>query len=99
MAELRAAGRDPSKTPGALGKLAVTERERATVRATWDAEHGNGAPDVEAFRLEVLPRLQRVSVTAMRKATGLSLTYCVQIKRGQRVPHPCHWQSLAGLAP
>jgi hypothetical protein len=97
MAELRAEGRDPSKTANALGKLAATQRERATARAAWESEHGSAALDPEAFRLEVLPRLEGVSVTAMRKATGLSLAYCAQIKKGQRVPHPSYWASLAAL--
>jgi hypothetical protein len=98
MAELRAEGRDPSKTADALGKLAATQRGRATTRAAWDAEHGGAAPDAEVFRLEVLPRLERVSLTAMRKTTGLSLTYCAQIKRGERVPHASYWVPLAALA-
>jgi predicted nucleic acid-binding Zn ribbon protein len=97
MAELRAEGRDPSKTANALGKLAATQRERATARAAWDSKHGNAALDAEAFRLEVVPRLEGVSLSAMRRATGLSLTYCAQIKKGQRVPRPSYWAPLAAL--
>jgi len=34
----------------------------------------------------------------MADATGLSLVYCNQVRRGQRVPHPRHWPALRTLA-
>jgi CRISPR-associated endonuclease Cas1 len=97
LAELRAEGRDPSKATDALGKLAATQRDRATARAEWEAEHEHATFDVQVFRLQIVPRLQNVSLSTMRRATGLSLSYCAQIKRG-RVPHPMYWVALRGLA-
>ena len=48
---------------------------------------------------DVLAGLAFVSLGAMRRATGLSLSYCAQIKQGQRVPHPRYWQPLYSLTP
>jgi CRISPR-associated endonuclease Cas1 len=93
LAEMRAEGRDPAKTADALGKLAATQRERAMARAAWD---GASAVDAVAWQ-NILAGLRQVSLGAMRKATGLSFTYCAQIKRG-RVPHPMHWDALQAIA-
>ena len=30
----------------------------------------------------------------LAKATGLSISYCALIRRGERVPHPRHWRAL-----
>src|SRR5262249_15801171 len=97
LAELRAEGRDPSKTAEALRKVASTQQERAAARAQWEADHADETADPELFRRQVWPRLRCVSLTAMRRATSLSLSYCAQIKKGQRVPHPSYWQPLKRL--
>jgi hypothetical protein len=65
----------------------------------WEREHGETETDTAAFRREVLPLLQGATLTAMRRATGLSLSYCAQIKQGQRVPHARYWQPLQSLTP
>lgn len=50
------------------------------------------------FKREILPLLQDVSLTAMERATELSVRYCSQIRRGLKVPHPMYWNALAGVA-
>ncbi len=57
----------------------------------------SGPWDREAFRREILPALQGVSVAAMAKATGLSLAFCWKVRRGEKVPHPRHWEALREL--
>jgi hypothetical protein len=50
--------------------------------------------DLTAFEREILPMIQNVPLSQLAKATGLSLRYVLQIRRGERVPHPRHWQAL-----
>jgi CRISPR-associated endonuclease Cas1 len=94
LAELRAEGRDPSKTTDALGKLAATQRGRAVARADWEREHAAAVPGPDVFRNDILPTLQDKPLSAIVRATGLSLYYCSQIRRGLRVPHPMYWKAL-----
>lgn len=50
--------------------------------------------DPERFRREILPRLQGITLRTMAKTTGLSVDYCSKIRRGLRVSHLRHGQSL-----
>jgi hypothetical protein len=94
LAELRAAGADPARTPEALSKLAVTQRERAAQRRAWDAEHIGEVFDEAHFRTAILPTLQGVPLSAMMRVTGLSLHYCAEVRHGKSVPHPMYWSEL-----
>jgi hypothetical protein len=62
--------------------------------AEWEAQEG-GLGDVELFTREILPAIQNVPLRRLADATGLSLSYCALIRRGERVPHPRHWTRLA----
>ncbi len=97
LAQLRAEGRDPARTRTALKKLGATQRERFAARQAWDREHAGEVADDTAFQRDILPRLQTVSLSAMMRATGLSLRYCADIRNGEKVPHPMYWQRLARL--
>ena len=58
-AELREEGRDPTKTPEALAKVASTQRERVAARRRWEESYGpDKTPDPEFFREHILPVLQ-----------------------------------------
>ena len=91
LAQLRAEGRDPTVTVDARHKLGRANRRRQLDAARWNAEHGQ--PDNETFTREILPTLQDVPLSQIMEATGLSLRYCSQIRRGY-VPNPRHWESL-----
>jgi hypothetical protein len=47
----------------------------------------------EVFRREILPLIQNVPLRRLSKGTGLSLRYVSLIRRGERVPHPRHWDA------
>ena len=96
LARLRAEGRDPTKTEEAKRKVGRANSRRMNEAARWDAEHDT--PDETEFTNKVLPALQGVPLSKMMQATGLSLRYCSQIRRG-RVPHPMHWESFRQLLP
>jgi len=61
----------------------------------WDEEHGK-LVDRSAFERDILPLIQGVPLSRLRRATGLSLRYVSLIRRGERTPHPRHWQALLG---
>lgn len=93
MAELRAAGRDPSKG-GKVGKRrGAKNSQRMREQKIWESEHGFQA-EPEVFKREILPTLQQVSLGAIAKSTGLSEQYCSLIRRGLKVPHERHWENL-----
>ncbi len=91
LAKLRAEGRDPTKTTVAKEKVGRANSRRMNEAARWDAEHD--PPDEAEFTNGILPALQGVPLSKMVQATGLSLRYCSQIRRG-RVPHGRHWSAL-----
>jgi hypothetical protein len=47
---------------------------------------------------QVQPALARVAKSLIRSALGVSEPYASDIRAGKRIPHPRHWQALAGLA-
>lgn len=97
LAELRAAGKDPSRGGQAKAKRGRKNSQHMQDQAAWEAEHGTEA-DPEVFRREILPHLQKVSLGRMAKATGLSEQYCSLIRRGLYVPHPRHGELFRNVA-
>jgi hypothetical protein len=61
--------------------------------AKWEQEYGK-LVNLSAFEREILPQIQNVPLSRLVKATGLSLRYVSQIRRGERVPHPRHWDAF-----
>jgi CRISPR-associated protein Cas1 len=85
------------KTDESKARQSETMRRRNRERAEWNASHPV-QPRPEMFAQKILPELQRLSVRAIARATGLSSLYCSQIRRGLRIPHPRHWDALLNLA-
>src|SRR5439155_23951778 len=97
LAELRLAGLDPATTSEARAKLSESMSKRGLDVAAWDREHG-GRPDPEVFRRDILPGLQGVPLARIVVRTGLSLRYASLIRRGERIPHPMHWEALQRMS-
>ena len=49
------------------------------------------------YRVRVLPELACVSVRMIAAAMDVSLGYAARVRKGETVPHPHHWDSLARL--
>jgi hypothetical protein len=80
------AGGDPTHDREAAARRAETNITRKRRAREWDEQHGK-LVDLSAFQRDIpLSRLQQ--------ATGLSLRYLSLIRRGERTPHPRHWQPL-----
>lgn len=97
LTRMRAGGDEPMLRPDARAKLSESMSRRGLDVAAWDREHGE-RPDPEVFRQKILPGLQAVPLARIVVRTGLSLRYASLIRRGERVPHPMHWEALRDLA-
>jgi len=95
LAKLRSEGFDPSQSPEAKRKMANSNSKNMREVHAWDRDHER--PDPEVFVREILPELQGIPLRKLAQATGLSIQHCGLIRRGLRVPHPRHWEMLAGL--
>jgi CRISPR-associated endonuclease Cas1 len=74
----------------------TNQRRKVEVRE-WDERHGK-LVDLGAFDREILPLIQHVSLSRLCRATGLSLRYISQVRRGEKRPHPRHWAALRAAA-
>ncbi len=97
MAELRAAGRDPSQSREARKRRGEKNSQRMRDQKLWEADHGTDA-DPDVFSREILPRVQGLPLSVLADATGLSEQYCSSIRRGLEIPHHRHWQALRRAA-
>jgi CRISPR-associated endonuclease Cas1 len=94
---LRAEGQDPTHAGRAAEKRGASNVKRKAELAEWEQQYGK-LVDLSAFEREVLPLIQNVPLSRLVKATGLSLRYVSQIRRGERTPHPRHWGALKMVA-
>jgi CRISPR-associated endonuclease Cas1 len=90
---LRSRGGDPTHGAQAALKRGAATAKRKRELADWEQQYGK-LVDLSAFAREVLPLIREVPLSRLVRATGLSLRYCSQIRRGEKVPHPRHWEAL-----
>jgi CRISPR-associated protein Cas1 len=90
-------GADPTHGATAAGRRAATNVIRKREVREWDEQHGK-LVDLSAFERDILPLIQGVPLSRLQKATGLSLRYVSLIRRGERTPHPRHWQAFITAA-
>jgi hypothetical protein len=87
----------PGLTPEANRKRSEARKRQRAEELAWEREHP-GAVDREQFRRDVAPRLADLSARAIARVTGLSVSYCAKVKKGERVPHQMWWGTLSALA-
>lgn len=92
-----AAGVDPTHGEAAAARRAETNITRKRQAREWEEQHGR-LVDLSAFQRDILPLIQGVPLSRLQQATGLSLRYVSLIRRGEKTPHPRHWQVLLGAA-
>jgi CRISPR-associated endonuclease Cas1 len=96
LARLREIGSDPAHGGAAADRRAATMRRRQRERAEWQPDPAE-VNDPGAFAREILPLIRDLPLSRLAKATGLSLGYVSLIRRGERVPHPRHWEAFRTL--
>jgi len=93
---LSIAAGDPNASPERRRKLANARTENAKAIREWEAAHPvRRTPRV--FLAMIWPELQGVTPQAVRETTGLSISYCRRVLRGQYMPHPMHWDTIRRL--
>jgi CRISPR-associated endonuclease Cas1 len=90
-------GTDPSHGLDAGRRRAASNVARKAAVREWEERHGK-LVDLSAFAREILPLIQSVPLSGLQRATGLSLRYVSQIRRGEKTPHPRHWDALSEAA-
>jgi hypothetical protein len=86
----------PGLTPEANRKRSEKRRVQRAAELAWDKEQPQPV-DRERFVREVAPMLSGVSARALARVTGLSVSHCVKVKKGERVPHLRLWGMLAQI--
>jgi hypothetical protein len=94
LAQRAAAGDDPRNSRDANRKRGSAIAEQHRRNHEWAREHGNGGRDEAWFRREVTPKLQGYPLSAIARATGLSLAACSRIRAASQTPHPRHSNGL-----
>ena len=86
-----------SLVPAVGTRRANTQRRHAAAKRTWEkSEKPNWITDKEYLE-RIQPRLSGITLSVLSSTLGVSEPYAVDIRAGKRVPHPRHWQALAGL--
>jgi CRISPR-associated endonuclease Cas1 len=91
------AGTDPTHGAEAAARRAETNVIRKRQAREWDERHGK-LVDLSAFQRDILPLIQNIPLSRLQHASGLSLRYVSLIRRGERTPHPRHWERLRDAA-
>jgi hypothetical protein len=75
------------------GEAISQSREKEKV---WKEEHTlRGDPEV--YRREILPELERVTLSQIMGACGVAKSTASGIRSGKRVPSARHWEALRSL--
>jgi hypothetical protein len=90
-------GRIAAQSNKAQELRAETQRQHASAKAGWNPSDLPDWLNEETYRREIQPRLKGVTLSALALALGISIPYAVDVRKGRRVPHPRHWEKLAGL--
>jgi CRISPR-associated endonuclease Cas1 len=94
---LKKEGQDPTHGGKAKAKRGATNSRRKAELRMWEQQYGR-LVDLGAFEREIRPLIEQVPLSQLMKVTGLSLRYVSQIRRGEKTPHPRHWQAFLEAA-
>lgn len=91
--ERKQKGTDPTHGDAAGQRRATSNAQRKREVREWDERFGK-LTDLSAFSRDILPLIQTVPLSRLQQATGLSIRYVSLIRRGEKTPHPRHWEAL-----
>jgi len=91
-------GRIATHSAIAEARRAATHARHVEALRKWNASDLPGWLDEETYKREILPRLTKLTVKAIRLRLDVSHPYATLIKRGLKIPHPRHWMPLTELA-
>jgi hypothetical protein len=94
IAAMRAAGYDPTNTPEARQRHAVTASARRRAVLAW---RDDGSLDGVDFRRDILPKIQGFPVRVIAEAMGCGISHASKVRGGGIIPHKRHWGPLGRL--
>jgi CRISPR-associated protein Cas1 len=86
-----------TQSANAQALRAASMRRHEAGKAAWDADSHPKWLTEAAYRQRIQPLLKKVSTSRISTALGVTWAYASNIRRGERIPHPRHWQALAEL--
>jgi len=90
-------GRIATHSPSAEARRSASQRKQFAAIRRWNPSELPSWLNEKAYRREILPRLSKFTVKAIRLALDVSHPYATNIRRGTAIPHPRHWVKLAKL--
>jgi hypothetical protein len=90
-------GRVAAQNPQAKAHRRETKRRHDLARRGWSPSAHPAWLTGETYANQIQPRLARATLSRIASAIGVSIPYASDIRRGRRLPHPRHWEALAGL--
>jgi hypothetical protein len=97
MVEIAKVGRALAHTPEAQARRAKAQGRHANARQGWVASSLPTWLNNEAYLERIQPALAGITCSAIASALGVSVPYAASIRSGRRIPHPRHWERLAGV--
>ena len=90
-------GRLISHSAKAQASRAESQKRQHAARKGWVASDLPPSLDKNDYLEQIQPRLTVIPCSAIASALGVSHPYAAQIRAVRRIPHPRHWEVLAGL--
>jgi CRISPR-associated endonuclease Cas1 len=95
LAEMRAAGFDPTNTDEARRRRVQSSTAARRAVVAWKDDGSLAEVD---FRRDILPGLQHLLVRVVAEAMGASMTHGSKVRSGGLIPHRRHWRALLQLS-
>lgn len=90
-------GRMYAHSNAAQASRSATQQRHNTAIRNWKPSENPAWMTEQSYRDIIRPRLTNVRNSDIARALGVSFQYAMLIRRGERRPHPRHWQVLADL--
>jgi hypothetical protein len=97
MIEVAKLGRAKSHSAIAEARRAATQSKQRRAERNWSPDSQPKWLTESFFRSQIQPLLASIEVSRVAKSIDVSHPYATSIRRGDRLPHPRHWQNLAKL--
>ncbi len=91
-------GQVAAHSPIAEARRAATRVKQVEAQRRWNPDDLPNWLDEDFYRRAILPKLSVLTVKTLRTAIEVSHPYATMIKRGDRIPHPRHWLTLARIS-
>ena len=95
MKNLAPSGWAANQSAQAQALRSEAQQRHAAAQKAWDPAAHPAWLNEEAYRQEIQPLLTSFSTSAIATALGVSWAYASLVRKGQKLPHPRHWVSLA----